>query len=104
MASPIVTAIAAHVSPSCRIPHNDFVQDPPQRPEHGRSQDHGDEDPDERIGKVAVFVALGNTPMLEVADLPEERAGDRELDRDDGLEVLNGDTHRDRATSRTGLM
>jgi hypothetical protein len=30
---------------------------------------------------------------LEETDLPEQRTRDRELDRDNGLEVLNGHVH-----------
>jgi hypothetical protein len=75
----------------CR-PLGPLVGDCPQRPEQGRAEDQRKPDPQARIRKTLAFSTL-RIPRLEEADLPQQRARDRQLDRDHRLEELNGDVH-----------
>jgi hypothetical protein len=64
----------------------------PQRPEQRRAQDEREAEPQPGIGKMLALSPRSAT-RLEETDLPEQRTRDRQLDRDDGLEVLNGYVH-----------
>jgi hypothetical protein len=64
----------------------------PQRPEEGRAENEGEEEPQPGVGKVLTLSPVC-AAGLEVADLPQQRTGDGQLDRDDGLEVLNRHVH-----------
>jgi hypothetical protein len=79
-----VTASAAHLGPSSAIAHNDPNRVAPKtsaRPSRSRGSGKG-------------LALRRRRPLrVEVVDLPEQRTGDGQLDRDDGLEVLNRYVH-----------
>jgi hypothetical protein len=72
-----------------RGPLRPLVGHRPERPERGRAQDEREANPQARVGKA--LPVSPRLPRLEVVHLPEQRTGDRELDRDHRLEVLDRD-------------
>ena len=83
-----------------RSPLRPLVGDCPQRPEDGDPQDECEAEPQAGVRKALVLSPL-RVPGLEEADLPQQGARHRDLDRDHRLEKLNRHFH-DRAILTAG--
>src|SRR5262249_7362291 len=73
-------------------PLRPLVGDRPQRPEQSYTQYESEPEPQARVGKTLALSVL-RILRLEEPHLPEQRARDRELDRDHRLKELNGHFH-----------
>jgi hypothetical protein len=81
IASPLVTATAAHFGPSSAIAHND--------PNTVMPKDERETKPKPRVGR-ALPILPRSIPRLKEAHLPEQGTRDRKLDRDDRWKYWTG--------------